>query len=56
LCIYSLILPSYHFLAVFLTAAERRGIIPPEIKISEGNIGTGDRKGKQAYKIIGRRK
>jgi hypothetical protein len=32
LCIYSLILPSYHFLAVFLTAAERRGIIPPEIK------------------------
>jgi hypothetical protein len=32
LCIYSLIPPSYHPLIHFLTAAERRGIKPPEIK------------------------
>jgi hypothetical protein len=32
LCIYSLIFLSYHFSVPFLTAAERRGIIPPEIK------------------------
>jgi hypothetical protein len=30
--IYSLIIPSYHFPIPFLTAAERRGIKPPEIK------------------------
>jgi hypothetical protein len=32
LCIYSLIFLSYHLSIPFLTAAERRGIKPPEIK------------------------
>jgi hypothetical protein len=38
LCIYSLILPFYHLFICFLTAAERRGIIPPEIKKQQKQV------------------